>query len=340
MSNIKQYDFYSIGNALLDMVYEVEEQTLIDLHVTKGTMRLIDEDTHERFIKVLSNYKPTYACGGSAANTAITAQMFGSKTFYSSLLANDTSGRLYYHDMITKGVDTNMTESNRPDGNTGRCIVLVTPDGQRTMSTYLGITENLNKSVINERAISKSRMVFLEGYLVSNTQTCEAAIETKKIAEQYGVKTALTLSDPNMFRFFRDNMNKIIGEGVDLIFCNEIEALMLAETDDLSIAEEALKKITKQYVITLGPDGAISFDGEKRIHLPEYPTTIIDSVGAGDTFAGAFLYQIHQGADFQKATDFANYAASKVVAKLGARLEPEESNRIKERKLAHSQTGL
>lgn len=329
MSNPKQYDFYAIGNALLDMVYEVEEQTLVDLHVTKGTMRLIDEETHERFIKVLSNYEPTYACGGSAANTAITAQMFGSKTFYSSLLANDTSGRLYYHDMIAKGVDTNMTESNRPDGNTGRCIVLVTPDGQRTMSTYLGITENVSKAVLNERAIMNSRMVYLEGYLVSNEITCQAALETKKIAQQYGVKTALTLSDPNMFRFFRDNMNRIIGDGVDLIFCNEIEALMFAETDDLSIAEEALKKITKQYVITLGPEGAVSFDGENRIHLPEYPTTIIDSVGAGDTFAGAFLYQVLKGEDFNTATDFANYAASKVVAKLGARLEPQESEEIK-----------
>ena len=329
---MKNYDFYGIGNALLDMVYEVEEQTLIDLHVTKGTMRLIDEATHERFIKVLSNYEPTYACGGSAANTAITAQMFGSKTFYSSLLANDTSGRLYYHDLIDKGVDTNMTESNRPDGNTGRCIVLVTPDGQRTMSTYLGITENLSKAVINEQAIMRSRMVYLEGYLVSNDTTCEAAIKTKQIAQQYGVKTALTLSDPNMFRFFRGNMSKMIGDGVDLIFCNEVEALMFAETDDLSIAEKALKKITKQYVITLGPDGAVSFDGNKRIHLPEYPTKIIDSVGAGDTFAGAFLYQILKGADFLAATDFANYAASKVVAKLGARLTPQESMKVKQEK--------
>jgi len=327
----KDYDFYSIGNALLDMVYTVDEQTLIDLHVTKGTMRLIDEATHQRFITILNRYSPTYTCGGSAANTAITAQLFGAKTFYSSLLANDTSGRLYYHDLLTKGVETNMTEFNRPTGDTGRCIVLVTPDHERTMSTYLGITAKLSKTVIHEEAIRRPRFLFIEGYLVSNDASREAAIAAKRTAEQHGVKTALTLSDVNMLHFFRDGMNAMIGDGVDLLFCNKIEALKYGECEDLVEAEKALKRIAKQYVITLGPDGAISFDGHTRIHLPEYPTKVIDSLGAGDTFAGTFLYAILQGANFEQATNLANYAASKVVAKLGARLDFQEVESIKEK---------
>lgn len=325
----KDYDFYSIGNALLDMVYEVDEQTLVDLHVTKGTMRLIDEATHQRFIKILNRYTPTYTCGGSAANTAITAQLFGAKTFYSSLVANDTSGRLYYHDLLTKGVDTNITEFNRPEGHTGRCIALVTPDHERTMSTYLGINTELSTAVIHEEAIRRSRFLFIEGYLVSNQASREAAITAKKTAEQYGVKTALTLSDVNMLRFFRDGMNAMLGHGVDVLFCNKMEALKYAECQDLAQAEEALKKVAKQYVITLGPDGAISFDGRTRIHLPEYPSKVIDSLGAGDTFAGTFLYAILIGKDVQQATDLANYAAAQVVAKLGARLDAHEVDAIK-----------
>lgn len=328
---VKQYDIYSIGNALLDMVYEIDEALLIELGLKKGTMRLIDEQGHETILQRLHDITPTYACGGSAANTAITAQMFGAKTFYTSLVANDTSGRLYYHDMITKEVQTNLTEFNRPQGNTGKCIALITPDSQRTMATYLGITADINTTLIDEKAIASSRYVYIEGYLVAQKNSREAAMMTRKIAEQNHVKVALTLSDQNMITLFRDGLNEMIGQGIDILFCNELEALVYTQTENLEEAEKRLQKISKQYLITLGPEGAIAYDGEISRQFPEYKTKVVDSLGAGDTFAGAFLYAYTHGMDFFKAADFANLAASYVVAKLGPRLEPKEARLIKER---------
>jgi len=327
---VKQYDIYSIGNALLDMVYEVDDAILGQLELKKGTMKLIDEAGHAVILQALKNASPTYACGGSAANTAITAQMFGANAFYTSLVANDTSGRLYYHDMVTKGIETNLTEYNRPPGNTGKCIALITPDSQRTMASYLGITAEINTEIVNERAIAASRYVYIEGYLVAQEGSRNAAITTRKIAEQYGVKIALTLSDQNMISLFRAGLDEMIGKGIDILFCNELEALAYTQTKNLADAEEVLKKISKQYLITLGPEGAIAYDGEISRQFPEYKTKVIDSLGAGDTFAGAFLYAYTQGMEFFKAADFANLAASHVVAKLGPRLEPKEAGLIKE----------
>lgn len=327
---MKQYDIYSIGNALLDMVYEVDDAILAQLELKKGTMKLIDEQDHESILKILQQTSPTYACGGSAANTAITAQMFGAKTFYTSLVANDTSGRLYYHDMVTKDVQTNLTEFNRPAGNTGKCIALITPDSQRTMASYLGITADINTSILDERAIAASRYVYIEGYLVAQEGSRNAAIMTRKIAEQNNVKVALTLSDQNMIAHFRPGLEEMIGRGIDILFCNELEALTYTQTKNLIDAEKILQKISKQYLITLGPEGAIAYDGEISRQFPEYKTKVIDSLGAGDTFAGAFLYAYTQGMEFFKAADFANLAASHVVAKLGPRLEPKEAAFIKE----------
>lgn len=326
---MKQFDVYGIGNALLDMVYEVEERIIDQLGLKKSTMTLIDEESHTRILQLLQHHTTTYACGGSAANTTITAQMFGAQTFYTSLVANDTSGRLYYHDMVTKGIQTNLTDFNCPPGDTGKCIALITPDNQRTMATYLGITASIDTTILNERAIAASRYVYIEGYLVSREKTCQAAVMTRKIALQYNVKVALTLSDQNIINIFRQGLNDIIGTGIDILFCNEFEAMTYTKTTTLTEAEKELKKITKQYLITLGPQGAIAFDGETSRLFPEYKTKVIDSLGAGDTFAGAFLYAYTHGMDFFAAADFANLAASHVVAKLGPRLETKEVALIK-----------
>lgn len=326
---MKQYDLYSIGNALLDIVYEVDQSILDRLNLKKGTMTLINEQEHAQVLQALELSSPTYACGGSAANTAITARIFGAKAFYTSLVANDTAGRLYYHDLMTKGLETNLTEYNRPIGDTGKCIALITPDNQRTMATYLGITTRIDSSIVNERAIAASRYVYIEGYLVSQKPAQEAALITRKIANQYNVKVVFTLSDQNIIHAFRSEINQIIDKGIDILFCNELEALAYTETDSLDEAAEALKKISKQFLITLGPDGALAYDGVITQQLPEYKTRVTDSLGAGDTFAGAFLYAYTQGMDFFNAADFANLAASHVVSKLGPRLDPKEAEYIK-----------
>jgi sugar/nucleoside kinase (ribokinase family) len=326
---VKQYDIYSIGNALLDMVYEVDNEILDQLQLKKGTTKLVDEREHVAILQTLKNYAPTYACGGSAANTAITAQMFGAKVFYTSLVASDTSGNLYYQDMMAKGIQTNLTASSRASGDTGKCIALITPDSQRTMATYLGIAANISAEIVNPQAIAASRYVYIEGYLVAQAGSCQAAAMTRKIAEQHDVKIVLTLSDQNIIALFRAGLDQIIGQGIDILFCNELEALAYTQTANLTQAEAVLKKISKQYLITLGADGALAYNGVISRQFPEYKTEVIDALGAGDTFAGAFLYAYTQGMEFFKAVDFANLAASHVVAKLGPRLESQEVGLIK-----------
>lgn len=321
---MKQFNLYGIGSALLDMVYEVDDNILVALGLKKGTMTLIDEATHTSIVRLLQQYPTTYACGGSAANTIITAQLFGAKNFYSSLVADDTMGHLYYHDITLKGVQTNLTDFNYSQGNSGKCIALITPDKQRTMATYLGITASMDTRVLNERAIAAARYVYIEGHLVAQAITCETALMTREIARKNGTKIALTLSDQNIITLFRKNLESIIDAGVDIIFCNEMEALAYTHAESLAAAARKLQQYAKQFLITLGPKGALAFDGETERLLPEYPTHIVDSLGAGDTFAGAFLSAYTQGMSFFTAADFANLAASYVVAKLGPRLNEKE----------------
>lgn len=327
---MKKYDIYGVGNALLDMVYEVNEEQLQSIKVEKGIMTLVNEDQHHQLVAGLSEYKSTVACGGSAANTIITAQELGAKTYYSCSVANDTTGNLYYHDLINHQVDTNLTQTNRAEGNTGKCIVMVTPDAERSMCTYLGITDQLHKAVLDEQAIAASRYVYIEGYLVSSPVSRAAAILVRETAEKAGVKTSITLSDPFMVSAFKNELLEMIGDKVDLLFCNEQEALTFCETDDLYKAQECLKKYARQFVITRGKNGAAGFDGEKTYQSHAYNAKLVDTLGAGDTFAGAFLYAITHGHRFEDATQFANITAAHVVEKLGPRLENKELIHIRQ----------
>jgi sugar/nucleoside kinase (ribokinase family) len=327
---MKQYDVYGVGNALLDMVYKLSDETLAQFDAPKGMMTLIEEQMHHQLITGLSDKKATMACGGSAANTIITAQSLGAKTFYSCSVANDITGNLYYHDLITHGVDTNLTQTNRPEGHTGKCIAMITPDADRTMCTYLGITTELHKKVLNERAIAASRYVYIEGYLVTSDTSRQAAISAREAAEKLGTKTSITLSDPFIVKSFKSGLLEMIGNQVDLLFCNEQEALMLCDTDDLEEAQENLKKYAKQYVITRGKEGATGFDGNMRYTIPACETQLLDTLGAGDTFSGAFLYAITHGYPFEDSLHFANEAAARVVEKLGPRLNTQELRQVKE----------
>jgi fructokinase len=168
----------------------------------------------------------------------------------------------------------------------------------------------------------------MEGYLVTSETGRHAAIEARKIAEQAGVKTALTFSDPAMVQFFRDGLAEMIGDRVDLLFCNEAEAKSWAGTDDLNEALEAMKQVADTFAITLGSKGALVFDGKHHIEISPHEVRAVDSNGAGDMFAGAFLYGITHGHSFYEAGNIASLAAAKVVSQFGPRLNAEEHKAI------------
>mgnify|MGYP001243322428 FL=1 len=324
------YDIYGIGNALVDKEFEVEDSFFAKAGIEKGLMTLIDEDKlHALLAQLTAEYGiRKRASGGSAANTIIGATYFGAKTFYSCNVANDEAGEFYMNDIQTAGVDTNLG-FDRDNGNTGRCLVMVTPDAERTMNTFLGITANLNDSHINEAALASSQYVYIEGYLVTGDTSRNAAIKVRDLARQHGVKVAMTCSDPAMAQYFRDGLLSMIGTGVDLLFCNEQEARLLTAAETLDAAIEQLKTLAQSFAITCGAEGAIAWDGQQLHKIAPHSVKAVDSNGAGDMFAGAFLYALTHGYDFPAAGRLASAASAQVVSQFGPRLEPDQHAPLK-----------
>lgn len=327
----KHYHIYGIGAALVDTEITLSDADLTHMAIAKGVMTLVDEERQNTLIDYLNDHLVAShrASGGSAANTIIAASYFGCDNFYSCKVANDDNGAFYLNDIHAAGVAT-PAHITPPAGITGKCLVMITPDAERTMNTFLGISETLSVDELDIDAIAKSHYVYIEGYLVSSPTGRAAAIELRKQAEAHNTRTALSLSDPAMVQFFHDGLTEMIGEGVDLIFCNRDEATGFTKTHNLEDACEALKKYCRQFAITCGNEGALLFDGEQLIQVAATATTPVDTNGAGDMFAGAFLYAINQKKDFKTAGEFANRAAAKVVSQFGPRLKPEQYAELKE----------
>lgn len=324
----KQYDVYGIGNALVDIVTEVDADFFIKNEIEKGVMTLVDEQRQHQLIKAIDMKKSKMSCGGSAANTMIGVSQFGGKSFYSCLVAKDELGKFFLEDLKRNGVRTNLKPERCPEGITGKVLVMTTSDAERTMNTFLGISSNLSMEHLDEKAIKNSTFIYLEGYLVTSSKGLDAMKEAKKIAEQHGIKTALTFSDPSMVKYFSTQMESIIGASVDLLFCNEEEALIYTGTDNLSSAREKLKSVAKHFVITLGANGALIYDGVTFISIEPYKVKAVDTNGAGDLFAGAFLFGITHGHSYAEAGKLASLASSRVVSQSGPRLEPHQIQKV------------
>ena len=316
-----KYDVYGIGNALVDMEFAIDDDFLHQNSIDKGMMTLVDQDRQTQLVAALKDTKSKKAGGGSAANTIFAANYFGSQCYYSCKVAADEAGDFFKTDLAQAGVDSNLTDL--PQGTTGKCLVMVTPDAERTMNTFLGISEEISTTELNEEAIKNSEYIYLEGYLVTSPTGRAAAIKAREIAKANGVKVAITFSDPAMVMHFKDGLAEMIGDGVDLLFCNEEEAKLWADTADLSTAVETLQATAKTFAITLGSEGALAFDGETAHKIAPNSVTAIDSNGAGDMFAGAFIYGITQGKGFAEAGKLASLASSEVVSQFGPRLAPE-----------------
>lgn len=325
---MKQFHVYGIGNALVDLDFEVSEQTIERLNINKGVMTLIDEATHHRLLEELDGIKHLRACGGSAANTVSTLQQLGGKAFYSCKVGNDEAGDFYYRDLVVHGIHTNLYENPR-EGITGKCIALITPDAERTMNSFLGISAQFSINELSETALKNSEYLYIEGYLSASPPGCEAAITAREMAETHHVKTAISLSDPNMVTYFKDELCAIIGDHVDILFSNEKEALLFTGADNLDDAKEILKNYARTFVITQGGEGALIYNGHEFSQVSAYEVNVVDTLGAGDIFAGTFLYAITHGYGYREAGKLASFAAAQVVAKFGPRLNQQEINAVK-----------
>jgi len=323
-----QFHVYGVGNALVDLEYEIPEAMLGELSIDKGLMTLIEEDRHHELLGKLAGIESSPCGGGSAANTIVASAQLGSSSYYSCKVADDDTGRYYLDDLAANGVQTNLQADQLDSGHTGKCIVLITPDAQRSMNTYLGITQKISVAELDEAALKDSEYVYIEGYLVPELNARAAAVKARELANASGIKTSLTLSDANMVNFFKDGLLDIIGDGVDMIFANEDEAKLMFGTDDINDCVAGMKTLTRQFAITQGAHGALVFDGEKLCDIPAKKVTAVDTNGAGDIYAGAFLHGLTHGMPFADCGELAGYAATTLIQQMGARLTREQMQTV------------
>ena len=264
-----QYQVYGIGNALVDTEVEVSDEFLAKMSVEKGVMTLVDEARQQELVASLQQqeFVVKHASGGSAANTIIGAQYFGAKTYYGFRVADDTDGRFYVEDLNAAGVAHNGNTVVNAPLPTGKCLVMVTSDAERTMNTCLSISEQVSVDDLNPEAIASSEYVYLEGYLVTSDTGRAAAIKMRELAEAAGVKTALTFSDPAMVEFFKDGLNDMLAQnefpgcvsgiasciwlrlGVDHECDREVCILSPQETEIIDVSEELLYVIVSFFVL-------------------------------------------------------------------------------------------
>ena len=318
MANV---DLFAIGNALIDQEFKVSDKFLTEQNLQKGTMQLTDGDTQAQLYKNLKasqSYKGQ-SSGGSAANTTVAFSALGGSAFYACRVGNDELGSIYLNGL--NAADIHTTSKSISDGVTGTCMVLVSDDSERTMHTYLGITAELTAEQIDFEALKTAKWLYIEGYLSTSDTARVAVKQARQIAREHGVKIALTLSDPAMVQYARAGLDELLDDGVDLIFCNQQEAMMYTETDSVEAALTKLKLLSHDVVITLSEKGAIVANTEQHIHVAGRKITAIDANGAGDAFAGSFLYALNSGLSLKLAAELAILISSEVVAQFGARLE-------------------
>ncbi|GIX31494.1 MAG: adenosine kinase [Porticoccaceae bacterium] len=321
----RRYDVAAVGAALVDTEIEVLDDELERLGLAKGHMTLVDEARHARLLAELSDHlvASKRASGGSAANTALAVAAFGGRVHFCGKVADDEDGRFYLDDLAAAKVAV-ARPATLSTGQTGRCLVLITPDAERTMATYLGISATLGPEDLDLQAVAAARYLYLEGYLVATPSGRAAAVAAARHARQTGTAVALSLSDPAIVEHCREGLAEVAEGGVDLLFCNRAEALLWTEQEELADAVEALADRVPRFAVTLGSEGALVHDGDELHRIPAEPITAVDTNGAGDMFAGAVLYAVTHGMDWQRAGRFGCLAAAAVVGQYGPRLPLEQ----------------
>ncbi|MEM9897638.1 MAG: adenosine kinase, partial [Bacteroidota bacterium] len=316
----KKYDVCAIGNALVDYEIEVEDSFLTNNRIEKGLMTLVEEEQQASLLQAASGKIKKRQGGGSAANTIFGLSAFGGTGYYTCKVADDQDGALFIQDLKDAQLDSNLLKGALSAGTTGKCLVMITPDAERTMNTFLGITTDFSKAEVDAEAIGNAAYLFMEGFLVSTEKGLESMKKAVEEAKATDTKVALSFSDPSMVKYFGGQMKEIVGLGIDLLFCNVEEAEIFTDSQGLEQVKQALKQHAKKFVVTLGSDGAVGFDGRDFIEIAPKPVMAVDATGAGDMFAGAFLYGITHNMDFYEAGKLASAASSLVVGKFGPRI--------------------
>jgi len=316
----KKYQVVGIGNAMVDILSHTDEAFLAANDIEKGIMQLIDTS---RATELYARMGPAEeVSGGSAANTIAGFAMLGGRTAYVGKVRDDQLGMIFAHDLRALGADydTPMAPGDA-DAETGRCMVLVTPDGERTLNTYLGVSETLQPSDIDENLMASAEWIYLEGYRFDGPDSHEAFAKAINACKAAGGRVALTLSDPFCVERHHQAFRDMIRDHVDLLFCNVHEMEAMYPAPDLETAMKTAAAEVDIVVCTASEKGAYVLNGGGTEHASAVPTDIIDATGAGDLFASGFLYGLTHGYDMLTCARMGCVAAAEVISHIGARPE-------------------
>jgi sugar/nucleoside kinase (ribokinase family) len=317
-----RYDVLGIGNAIVDVIARTEESFLLKQGMNKGTMALIDEARAEQIYDAMG--PAVEISGGSAANTTVGLASFGARAAFVGKVKDDELGRAFSHDIRAAGVAF-ATPPASDGASTGRCYVLVTPDGERTMNTYLGAAQDLHPADIDADTVAASLVTYLEGYLWDPKNAKDAFLKAAKIAHEAERTVALSLSDAFCVDRWRDEFLQLMrSHTVDLIFSNEGELQSLYQTADFDTAVKALRGDIDTAVVTRSEKGCLVIGPDGIEAVPAFPVKrVVDTTGAGDLFAAGFLCGLARGADDRSCGRLGALAAGEVIQHIGAR--PEKS---------------
>jgi len=312
------YDLVGIGNALVDIEVQVEDAFIEEKSLVKGGMKLSTSQEQAQILNALKNRPSKISSGGSAANTVHGLSVLGSSGYYLGRVANDNYGRHYTEDMKACGVGFPGIDSETH--GTGTCVVLITPDTERTMLTHLGISSSLHSENVDETIVRNAKMVYIEGYLWTGEETREAALKMAEIAKSDGIPVAFTLSDAFVVNTFKESLTDFIRWNVDILFCNEVEALAMTGASNHESAFDILGGMADTVFMTLGAKGSWAGNNQAKETVGVFPIKPVDTTGAGDLFAAGALHGVIQGYSLKQSGILGTYCAAQVVSHMGPRL--------------------
>jgi sugar/nucleoside kinase (ribokinase family) len=314
-----RFDVLGIGNAIVDIIGRCDDAFLKTHGLNKGTMRLVEA---EELSRLYGKMGPAIEIsGGSAANTIAGIASFGGRAAFIGKVADDEFGRIFGHDIRAQGVTF---ETPRVAGSlpTSRSLILVTPEGERTMSTFLGVSTHLDHGEVDRETVAASRIVYLEGYLFDRPQAKAAFHQAASFAREAGRLVALTLSDPFCVERHRGEFMALISERADIVFANENELVSLYRVENVDAAIAAAAKARPLFVVTRGAKGSVALKDGRRVEIAAEPVArVIDTTGAGDLYAAGFLLGLAKGQDLKTCGQLGSLAAAEIIGHIGARPE-------------------
>ena len=324
---MKQFDLLGIGNSVVDVLYEVDEEFIKKNNLTKSVMTLIDEKKAEKFYSKLK--QGVEVAGGSVANSTVGFASLSGKPAFIGKIKDDNLGKSFSKSLADNKVFYK-TEPILEGSGTARCFIFVTPDAQRTMNTYLGACSLLSPKDIDEELVKNSKISYLEGYCWEEQLAKESLIKAAEIAHKADNKVSLTLSDPFCVERHRDEFKDLVKKHIDILFANEIEANKLCQTENFDESIKEISEITEIAAITRSEKGAEICNGKEVVKIePKIFGEVKDTTGAGDLFAAGFLYGLSKNFSVLKSGNIASISAGEIISHFGARPEINLSDLIK-----------